>query len=80
MLRTHWQYSAAGAVNYLSASDYYATTPGELLGKGFEQLDTNGMTPRDVFESPVRSSKGGVVSITRKKTTRALTTEAACSA
>lgn len=50
MLRTHWQYSAKGAVAYLAAADYYASSPGELLGKGFEHLDISGMSARDVFE------------------------------
>lgn len=34
----------------MSAADYLATSPGELLGKGYEHLDVSNMTPRDVFE------------------------------
>jgi hypothetical protein len=37
-------------VKYLSVADYYATSPGELLGKGFDHLDIRDMSARDVFE------------------------------
>lgn len=50
MLRTHWMTSARAAVNYLALSDYYATSPGDLLGKGFEHLEIGNMSPRDVME------------------------------
>lgn len=50
MLRTTWSYSAKGAVEYLSQADYLSTSPGELLGKGFQNLNIDGMSARDVFE------------------------------
>ena len=50
ILRTHWQYSAKGAVDYLSKADYYAASPGDLLGRGFDHLDIGTMLPRDVME------------------------------
>ena len=50
MLRTHWQYDAAGVVDYLSIGDYFSTSPGELLGEGFDHLDMRNMAARDVFE------------------------------
>lgn len=50
MLRTHWQYGAAGVVQYLSIGDYLSTSPGQLLGIGFDHLNIGGKTPRDVFE------------------------------
>ena len=49
ILRTHWQYSAKGAIDYLGKADYYATSTGELLGTGFEHLDISNMLPRDVL-------------------------------
>lgn len=50
MLRTHWQYDAAGVVQYLSIGDYLSTTPGELLGNGYDRLNIRNMVARDVFE------------------------------
>lgn len=66
MLRTHWQHSAKGVVDYLSAADYYATSPGDLLGKGFEHLDISGMTPRDVLECLAHNFDPATGNILRK--------------
>lgn len=41
--------SAKAAVDYLSKADYYASAPGDLLGKGFDRLDIGNMLPRDVL-------------------------------
>jgi conjugative relaxase-like TrwC/TraI family protein len=41
--------SAKAAVDYLTAADYLATSPGDLLGKGFDRLDISGMSPTDVM-------------------------------
>lgn len=50
MLRTNWQCSAAAVVKYLSITDYYATSPGQLLGTGYDNLDISNKSARDVFE------------------------------
>lgn len=55
MLRTNWAYSASAAVNYLSVSDYFASSPGEILGKGTDHLNTKGMSDRDLFETLVHN-------------------------
>src|SRR3954447_20890785 len=34
----------------MTAADYYSTSPGDLLGHGFEHLDISNMLPRDVME------------------------------
>jgi conjugative relaxase-like TrwC/TraI family protein len=41
--------SAKAAVEYLSVADYFSTSPGDLIGKGFAHLDIGNMLPRDVL-------------------------------
>jgi conjugative relaxase-like TrwC/TraI family protein len=43
--------SSAAAKSYYRSSDYYATTPGEWLGKGAETLGLKGATSTDQFDS-----------------------------
>ena len=42
MLRTNWMKSSAAAKNYFSSTDYYASCPGDWLGKGAEMLGLHG--------------------------------------
>ena len=51
MLRSHWMCSSAAAVAYYSAADYFATTPGEWLGKGAVTLGLTGASNQDHFIS-----------------------------
>lgn len=49
ILNTHWMRSAKAAVDYLTAADYYASSPGDLLGNGFDHLDISDKLPTDVM-------------------------------
>lgn len=51
MIRTHWMSSAAAAKKYYRSSDYYASTPGEWLGKGAALLGLTGTTSPEQFDS-----------------------------
>jgi len=42
--------NAKAAVAYLSVVDYFANSPGEILGKGFEHLGIERKSARNVFE------------------------------
>ncbi|WP_435008027.1 MobF family relaxase [Tundrisphaera lichenicola] len=50
MLRTHWLTSASAAKAYYRQSDYYATSPGEWLGRGAEMLGLQGPAHADDFD------------------------------
>lgn len=49
MLRTHWITNAAGAKAYYQASDYYATSRGDWLGRGAEMLGLQGEARKEDF-------------------------------
>ena len=54
MIRTHWMQSASAAKAYYRQSDYYASTPGEWLGKGAKMLGLEGATSPEQFDSSGR--------------------------
>jgi conjugative relaxase-like TrwC/TraI family protein len=51
MLRTHWMTSSAAAKNYFASTDYYATCPGDWIGKGAEMLGLNNFSNQMHFYS-----------------------------
>src|SRR4051794_33279171 len=51
MITTHWMQSAAAAKAYYRSSDYYASVPGDWLGKGAEQLGLSGHARAEDFDS-----------------------------
>ena len=51
MIRTSWMTSASAAKAYYRSSDYYASTPGEWLGKGAKMLGLEGATSPEQFDS-----------------------------
>ena len=51
MIRTHWMTSSAAAKAYFRSSDYYASTPGEWLGKGAKQLGLTGAAHTEDFDA-----------------------------
>lgn len=50
MLRTHWMVSATVATAYYRNSDYYASVPGDWLGKGSPLLGLSGEAKADDFD------------------------------
>lgn len=42
MIRTHWMTSSSAAKDYFAKTDYYATCPGDWLGKGASMLGLHG--------------------------------------
>jgi conjugative relaxase-like TrwC/TraI family protein len=50
VLRTHWLTSSSAAKAYFRQSDYYASTPGEWLGRGAEVLGLKGAARAEDFD------------------------------
>jgi conjugative relaxase-like TrwC/TraI family protein len=50
MLRTHWLTSSSAAKAYFRQADYYASSPGEWLGKGAEMLGLYGPARAEDFD------------------------------
>ncbi|MGL4552753.1 MAG: relaxase domain-containing protein, partial [Gemmataceae bacterium] len=51
MIRTSWMTSAASAKAYYRSSDYYASAPGEWLGKGAALLGLEGPARPEQFDA-----------------------------